>query len=85
MAEFRPNQEGIIEGGRWAPGGHWAQTMVIGVESEKSQNVPHVEEWALFALGTWRQLFCTLAIWFGARFLPKTSAAKRVRGSNGST
>ena len=38
MALFRPNQEGI----RKAPGGHWAQTMVIGGGTEKSQNVPHV-------------------------------------------
>lgn len=68
---FGPNQEGI----RGASGGHWAQAMVIGVVSEKSQNVPHVNVQALFILGTQRQLFYTLAIWFGTCFSPKLSAA----------
>lgn len=75
MAVFGPNQEGI----RGASGGHWAQAVVIGVESGKSQSVPHVNVQALFILGTRRQLFSTLAIWFGTCFLPKTSAA-RARG-----
>lgn len=64
---FGPNQEGI----RGASGGHWAQATVIGVVSEKSPNVPHVNGQALFILGTQRQLFYTLAIWFGTCFSPK--------------
>lgn len=63
-------------GHQGAPGGHWAPTMVIGGGTEKSQNVPHVDIQTRVRSWSWRLLFCTLAICFGACFSLKVQRGR---------
>lgn len=74
-------------GHQGAPGGRWAQTMVIGGGTEKSQNVRHVDIQIRCPFLELETVILYISNLFRGLFLPKSSAGKKARrrGFEGST